>query len=221
MPPEFPVAPFERSYARVRRRATTHGGLFEQFSGAWNALSIRYLAFTAHGDEFTRLTIQPCGAGPEPQVRYRQEDQLFGFFSSGFSAFEAYFYGMFAVGALIRPGDFPLTTSKEQQAVSPSSTGAAYRQSFASDHVIAAFDGVFQDASYREFREVRNILTHRTAPGRRIYVGIDSDEELPARWKINDIALDGQLAATRRAEVARLLTGLLEAAAAFIEARIN
>jgi hypothetical protein len=221
MPPEFPVAPFERSYARVRRRAMTHGAPFEQFSGAWNALSIRYLAFTGHGDEFTRLITQPAAAGAEPQLRYQQENHLFGLFSNGFSAFEAYFYGMFAVGALIRPGDFLLTTPKEQQGVSPSSTGAAYRQSFAGDPVMAAFDGVFQDASYRELREVRNILTHRTAPGRRIYVGIDSDEELPARWKINNIALDRQLAAARRTEVARLLNELLEAAAAFIEARIN
>src|SRR5262249_11095699 len=114
-----------------------------------------------------------------------------------------------------------LETPKEQQAVSPTSTGIAYRRHFVGDPVLAAFDAVFQDTAYREFREVRNILTHRTAPGRRIFVGIGSDNELPARWKINNIALDGQTAGARRAEVARILTTLLEAATVFVEARIN
>jgi hypothetical protein len=220
MPSEFPAAPFERSYVRVRQRAATHRELFEHFAGAWNALSIRYVALTANGDDFTRLITQPP-AGADPRHRYQQESHLFGLFSNGFSAFEAYFYGMFAVGALLRPGDFPMGTPKEQQAVSPTSAGAAYNRHFAGDPVLMAFDGVFQDTAYREFREVRNILTHRTAPGRRLFVGIGSDDELPARWKINNIQLDGQTAGDRRAEVARILATLLEATTVFVEARIN
>lgn len=219
MPHDFPATPFERSYGRVRQRAATHRDQFEHFAGAWNAVSIRYLALTTDGDEFTRLIAQ--SEGTDPQRRYQQERHLFGLFSNGFSAFEAYFYGMFAVGSLLRPGDFPMGTPKDQQAVSPTSTGAAYNRHFAGDPVLAAFDGVFQDTAYREFREVRNILTHRTAPGRRIFVGIGSDDDLPARWKINNIALDGQTAGVRRAEVARILSTLLEASTAFVEARIN
>jgi hypothetical protein len=128
---------------------------------------------------------------------------------------------MFAVGALLRPADFPLGTPKEQQAVSPTSTGAAYSRHFAGDPVLVAFNGAFQDSAYRELKEVRNILTHRTAPGRRIYVGIGSEDDLPPRWKINNISLDGQTAAARRVEVARLLSVLLEAASVFVETRIN
>src|SRR5262249_27910880 len=188
MSADFPAALFERGYVRVRQRAVTHRHQFDHFAAAWNAISIRYLALAASGDEFARLIVQP-DAGADPQNRYQQESHLFGLFSNGFSAFEAYFYGMFAVGALLRPGDFALETPKEQQAVSPTSTGIAYRRHFVGDPVLAAFDAVFQDTAYREFREVRNILTHRTAPGRRIFVGIGSDNELPARWKINNIAL--------------------------------
>jgi hypothetical protein len=221
MPADFPTAPFERSYVRVRRRAAMHGAVFEQFGGAWNALSMRYVALAANGDEFTRLITQPSGAAPDPQQRFEQESRLFGLFSNGFSAFEAYFYGMFAVGTLFRPADFPLGTPREQQAVSPGRTGAAYSRFFVGDPVLAAFDAVFCDAAYRELREVRNVLTHRTAPGRTIFVGIGSDEDLPARWKINNIALDGRMASARRADVARLLAVLLEAAAVFVEARIN
>jgi hypothetical protein len=221
MPADFPAAAFERSYLRVRRRATSQASLFEHFSGAWNAVSMRYTAIVAHGDEFTRLITAPSGTAPDPRHRYEQEEHLFALFSNGFSAFEAYFYGMFAIGAFLRPADFPLAIAKEQQSVSPTTAGAAYRRFFAGDPVINAFDAVFQDGAYREFREVRNILTHRTSPGRQIFVGIGSDEELPARWKINNIPLDGRMAGDRRAEVARLLTVLLDAAAVFVEARIN
>jgi hypothetical protein len=86
---------------------------------------------------------------------------------------------------------------------------------------LIAFQSVFADPAYREWKEVRNVLTHRTAPGRTIFVSIDSDEDLPPRWKINDIALDQQTATTRRAHAARMLTGLLEAATVFAETHIT
>lgn len=128
---------------------------------------------------------------------------------------------MFAVGAILSPTDFPMTTAKDQQSISPSRTYRAYQSAFAGDPIVDVFSAVLGDPSYRELREVRNILTHRTAPGRRIFVGIGSDEELSAVWKINDIPLDKNLSTSRRREAARLLTQLLDASAAFIESKIS
>jgi hypothetical protein len=53
-----------------------------------------------------------------PQQRFQQEEALFNFFSNGFAAFEALFYGLFAIGSFIDPGAFRLETQKEQQRVS-------------------------------------------------------------------------------------------------------
>jgi hypothetical protein len=128
---------------------------------------------------------------------------------------------MFAVGALARPAEFSLATPRDQQRISPSSTESAYLRSFPGSPILAAFGATFADAAYRELREVRNVLTHRTAPGRTIFVNIGSDDDLPPLWKINNIPLDCETAAIRRAHVGRLLSALLEAAAAFVEAEFS
>jgi len=221
MPSEFPAAPFERVYLRMRASlAGQHPPAFEHFSSAWNALSFRYLGLAAEGEDFTKSITSPEGSrGLEH--RYLQERHLFGFFSNGFSAFESYFYGMFAIGALIRPPDFPLATPKDQQNVSPGSTERAYLRSFPGDPLLSAFAATFADAAYREWREVRNVLTHRTAPGRTIFVSIGSDDDLPPLWKINNIPLDAATAATRKGHAARMLSRLLDATALFVEARFK
>lgn len=217
MPADFPAAPFERMYIHVRASlAGQDPPAFEHFSSAWNALSFRYLGLVAEGDDFTRSITSPGGA-QSLEHRYIQERHLFGFFSNGFSAFESYFYGMFAIGALIRPAEFSLITPKDQQSVSPISTDRAYSRSFPGSPILTAFGATFADAAYREWREVRNVLTHRTAPGRTIFVSIGSDDDLPPLWKINNIPLDSATAAIRRTHAARMLSRLLEAAALFVE----
>jgi hypothetical protein len=118
MPPDFPTAAFERTYARARRKASSNVTLYEHFGAAWNAISFRYLDLCSEGDDFTASITAPDSAASLEQ-RYRQERHLFGFFSAGFSAFEAYFYGMFAIGGMLKPSDFPMSSPKEQQAVSP------------------------------------------------------------------------------------------------------
>jgi hypothetical protein len=220
MPPDFPTTLFEHVYSRARLRSTSHVSAFEHFNAAWNAISFRYLALCDDGDAFTASVSAPDG-GASLEERYQQERHLFGFFSNGFSAFESFFYGMFAIGALLHPVDFPLATPKEQQAVSPASTDRAYARAFVGDPILATFAAVFTDAAYREWKEVRNILTHRTAPGRTIFVSVESDEDLLARWKINDIALGRETTSVRRGHAARMLSALLNAAAVFTESRIT
>ena len=219
MPPDFPTSAYERTYARARLRAQTHASAYDHFASAWNAISFRYMALSADGDEFTASINAPSGAANIAQ-RYQQERHLFGFFSNGFSAFEAFFYGMYAIATLIRPADFSLATPRDQQAISPASTNRAYTRSFVGDPILGAFQLLFTDSAYRELKEVRNILNHRTAPGRTIFVSVGSDEDLPPRWKINNISLDGQMAGNRRAHHARLMGTLLGAAAVFAETHI-
>ena len=152
--------------------------------------------------------------------RYQQERSLFAMFSNGFSAFESYFYGMFAIGAILQPGSFPLKTEKDQQNVSPTSTNRAYERAFPADPILTDFRKIFDAAEYREWREIRNILTHRAAPGRTIYVSIDTDEDIAPRWKINNISLDASTAATWREHAATLLGVLTRAAVRFCDIRI-
>lgn len=220
MPADFPSTAFERAYSHMKARGRGVAAQYGHFAAAWNAISFRFLALCADGDEFT-ASIGSADAAGNLDQRYRQERYLFGFFGNGFSTFESFFYGMFAIGAMLDPSTFPLSLPKEQQAVSPASTNRAYLRAFVGDPILTVFQGVLDDTAYREWKEVRNVLTHRTAPGRTIFVSIDSDAELPAVWKINNIPLDVNTVSTRRAHAARLLGVLLNAAVNFVEARIR
>ena len=53
-----------------------------------------------------------------------------GFFSNGYSVFEAFCFALFAVGALIDPAHFPLATEKDERAVHWDKMQQAYRKAF-------------------------------------------------------------------------------------------
>jgi hypothetical protein len=219
MPPDFPVEHYESVHKRVEGRARTSNDTYEHFAGAWNALAYRFLAVTEYQAAFT-ASLSIVGGSPTPDERYRQERDLFGFFSNGFSVFESAFYALFSLGAFVSAAGFPLNTPKDQQRVSPSSTAAALARVFPSDHIHKTVSAITSDSSYLEFREVRNILTHRAAPGRTFFVGIGSDDALPDLWKIKSIPLDANMAPSRRAELSRLLRELLQGIDDFAKAHL-
>jgi hypothetical protein len=220
MPADFPVQAFESVHGRLAHFSDRRPTLHVHFAGAWNALSYRYLSLIEHGDAFT-ASIVVHGAAPDAQRRYQQERDLFGFFSNGFSVFESFFYGMYAIGALLDPARFPLETPADQQRVTPARTVDAYSKAFPVDRILDAFRCFVNDSAYKECREIRNVLTHRSAPGRTIFVTFEGSEAPTDEWKISNIPLDKDTVPIRRRHISRLMTAALEAARIFVSARIS
>jgi hypothetical protein len=218
MSADFPVVGYERAFNHVRAHINVQGPCYEHFAGAWNALSFRFRSMVDEEGQFAEA-VTGRDAGETVDNRYCQERHLFGFFSNGFSAFDSYFYGMFSIGSELNPTVFPIATPKDQQRISPVSTQAAYSRAFANDPILAGFAAVFADPAYVEWKDVRNVLTHRTAPGRTIFA-VTSGKAPPPQWKLNNISLDSRALTTRRAHAARLLGMLLDAAAVFVERRM-
>src|SRR5437660_721685 len=162
MPSDFPREPFEAIHTKLASSSSGRENLYAQFAGAWNALSYRHLALTEYGDAFA-ASLATFGTSPDAIRRYEQERDLFGFFSNGFAAFEAYFYALFAIGALLDSSAFPLVSPSHQQQVSPTHTIRTYAKAFHGDAIIAAFDKLASNPGYRQWRDIRNVLTHRTA----------------------------------------------------------
>lgn len=217
MPLDFPAAEYESIVHRVQLHSPRLGHLYEHFGGAWNAISYRFLAATENETAFTQ-SIARFGGGLDPSERHRQESHLFAFFANGFAAFESCFYGLFSLGAHLSPPHFPMNTARDHQSISPSSTKAAISKAFSSDPINGVLQVVTGDPAYIEWREIRNILTHRTAPGRTVFVGI-GDDNLPDQWKINQIPLDVTMAPQRRANLSRLLEMLLQGIDEFVRLR--
>jgi hypothetical protein len=209
MPPDFPVAEYESLFKIVEPRARASQDICGHFAGAWNALAYRFLAVTEYEAALTG-SLAKVGTSSAPTERYQQERDLFGFFSNGFSIFEAAFYGLFSLGAFLSAASFPMSSAKDQQRISPSSTAAAMTKAFPGDPLQQVIISVSSDPAYVECREVRNVLTHRAAPGRTFFVGIGGDDVLADEWKIKSIPLDAKMAATRRVDLSRLLCELLK-----------
>ncbi len=210
----FPLAPYEAVHAAVVARWSTAAS-YQQYSGAWNALAYRFHGAVAAGAKFQK-SLGDFGSQPAPQQRFQQEEALFNFFSNGFAAFEALFYGLFAIGSFIDPVAFRLETQKEQQRVSPSYANETFKRAFVSDPILSAFANLFSDPAYRRWRDMRNVLTHRAAPGRRMYVGIGHNDASAVEWKLNSLPLDAALVPGHQAELAGLIADVLSATGTFI-----
>jgi hypothetical protein len=209
MPRDFPAVEYESIHRKAESHARQSIDTYVQFASAWNAQAYRFLALTEHEISLSS-SLAAAGASAQSEERFRQERDLFGFFSNGFSVFEATFYGLFSLGAFISPARFPIIAAKDQQRISPGSTSTAIAAAFPGDPINSAVDAVLTDAAYVGWREVRNILTHRAAPGRTFFVCIGDDDAIPDQWKIKSIPLDEKMASSRRIELSRLLSILLQ-----------
>lgn len=207
-PADFPTDRYNECHRIAEERRSTHAEMGE-FRGAWNAVAYRFQAMTEAGDAFADA-LEKHGAHPPPKERYEQESYLSTFFSSGFATFESAFYGLYALGVMVNGSPLSLATAKEKQSVSPSRVLTAFSKAFAGDSSLAAIDAMLNDIEFKTFRETRNILTHRTAPGRTMYVGIGGDQDLLTEWKLNNMPLDKTIATQGRSHVARLLTAIVD-----------
>lgn len=165
---------------------------YEHYSGSWNALAYRYQAVIYHGEEFIK-SLKMYGATPNPLNRSIQERLLFDFYSSSFSSFEAMFYGLYSIGHFISPEHFPISSPKDQQNISIITTRKSYLKAFPDDQILKSFDKIIYDSQYIKIKEIRNVLSHRTAPGRRTFLGLGIKDSPTTEWKLNNIPLDENL----------------------------
>lgn len=215
---DFPAKAYEAVHTHVLDNWSAEPTYF-QYSGAWNALAYRFHGVIDAGARFQK-SLKDHGAHPSPLQRYQQEEALFSFFSNGFSAFEAAFYAFFAVGSFIDSNAFPLFTMKEQQRVSPSYTAETFKRAFPNNALLVEFAKLFAEPSYQRWRDMRNVLTHRAAPGRRVFVGIGTDDAPPVEWKLNDLPLDSNLVPKHQRELAQLINDVVLAFERFLTTRV-
>lgn len=213
--PIFPHESYERIYSTVTDNWASHS-MYEHFSGGWTALAYRFHAAVDSGAQFQE-SIKKFGASPEAQERFAQERAVFDYFSCGFSSFEAAFYGIYAVGGFLKPNSFPLAQPKDQQSISPNKAVRLYTEAFPGNPINNHFTEFLENAGYQEWREIRNVLTHRTAPGRHMYVSIGSDDTPSVDWKLKDIPLNELFVPRQNEVLAGLMTSLLDSFLTFLD----
>ncbi|HXF23409.1 MAG TPA: hypothetical protein VN602_02755 [Gemmatimonadaceae bacterium] len=212
MPADFPNGPYDAVHSVIVGKLKDHE-LYDHFAGAWVAILYRFRAAVDSGESVLAL-MKIHGPTPPPVERYLQERALFEFFSCSFSVFEAAIYAYYTIGAFLVPAAFTLASARDQQRVTPQRTKDTFESAFNGDPINAVFVELFADSGYQRLREIRNILTHRAAPGRRIYISLGEDT-LPVEWKINNVPFDNTIITHGLADLGRLSQLLLVAAVEF------
>lgn len=219
VPTGFPAVSYEAVHRTIVATNANHP-LYQHYAGAWNALAYRFRASLDHGEGFI-LSLEKHGSSPMPEARYAQEKLLFDFFSACFSCFESTFYALYTIGAFISPSEFNLATPRDQQQVSPNRTRDAFVRAFPSDPILVAIQRLFDNPEYQKLRETRNVLTHRTAPGRTMYVSIGSEDLPLTEWKLNNSPLDSSIITSSTHALAELLDEFIRAVEIFLNTKLN
>lgn len=211
IPDDFPAEPYLSLHARV---LSSRGSaeLLEEFAAGWLALAYRFVALAESDAAFT-ASLRQFGAAPAPYERYRQERELFGFFATGLATLEGLAYGLFVLGALLRPEDFLLSTPAERRSALLGATLRNYGQFFGREELTRRLFWWLNSREFGWWKEVRAALAQRTAPGRLLLA--PPEQGAVQEWRLRGETVDARLTGAKRAWLVEVLTELLREADAF------
>ena len=210
MPADFPNRPYDDVYQRLAN-ALAHQqpqhSYWPEYSAAWAGLMYRFRSCAEHDEAFTE-SVNEFGDTPGRSERYNQERNLFGFFVTGLSAIECACYGLFAIGSMLHPTGFPFTTDEDRSNVNPKKTRNKYQNAFPKEGITRALQRITNEQQYENWKGIRNVLAHRSNPGRIIYGSIRGPANT-TEWVLQGIPIDSTTTASRREWLANSLRDLM------------
>ncbi len=220
MPEGFPDATLEAVKDRIVPKMKNPSPELDNFLGAVNGIRFRLHACANHSEEFVQ-SVRNFGDAPSIVERCRQETLLFGFFVSGFATLDSFSFFIYFAAAAIKPPHFPIQKSGHLKRINCKSTADDFCRLFPNDDMTKELRALVEDQHFKEWDTYRNVLAHRSAPGRRIYASTRNDSDLPsADWKIDpahDVKIDSSLTEPRLRWLVRRMAGLIAAANDFTQ----
>lgn len=207
MPADFSDEPYDNVYKRLTNARGQHP-LWPEYSFAWTGLMYRFRSCTEHDEVFTKSVTKFGSTPPDSSERYNQERDLFGFFVTGLSAIECACYGLFVIGSMLYPQRFPFATDDDKRHVKPKTTLEKYQSAYQNERLVCVLQRIINEQQYRNWTKARNILAHRSNPGRVIYGSTKGPAKTP-EWMLQDIPIDSTATASRREWLANSLRDLL------------
>ncbi len=114
---------------------------------------------------------------------------------------------MFA--ALVDPHKFSVL---QPWSIDPKSTATHFALAFPTEPLTKALEQLNKDQAFKDWKDVRNVLAHRLAPGRQHFVG--GSQHGNAVW-LTGIKIDTATTVSRRTWLVETLGRLMEAADLF------
>jgi hypothetical protein len=221
MPGDFPTTAHDAVNVKLGPYQPRNPNVWTEYGGGWNAIAFRFKTATVADDRFT-ASIKHFPK-PPPDEYQIQEEALFTFFIAGSAAIEGFAYALFALGAMLRPAEFPMSKPGHRQAINPNLTMTKFTAHFAGTPVETALSTLLVDPTYKDWCLIRNVLAHRIAPPRHHVMelttggGGKTSRSGATIWQvIGDLVLDDQTTSDKRTWLAAQLSECLEATESFV-----
>ena len=211
----FPVAQYESVQKRMGPQQPLHPEMYRHYAGGWNAVRNRAIGCQKCADEYTSLFTKQ-GVSPAQEARIAQDNALFGFFAYALSTIESWFFAMHAVASILHPADFPMTTDSDLKDIMPTLASQRFDAAYTKSAISNAMKRILSEPTYKEWKDLRNVLVHRSAPGRHFF---QPDRSTPrdADWVGMGIVLDHDTLASRYPWLTSVVETLVDAADKFTE----
>lgn len=218
---DFPQDPYDAIHHRLEHFANSpQGTTWRQFAGAWNAVAYRFQA-CAEYDETFRSDFARLGVNAGGLDRYRQERDTYGCIVNACSVIEAFYYAAYAMGSLLQPTDFPITSRGSQRGINTESATTRFERHFARDPFAATLRAMIGDPMWPKLKDRRNVLIHRAAWAKDVERSFGGpaaaavDRIRLSDYHLDDLDLAPEVTSVPRAWVAVNLTLAIKAADVF------
>src|SRR4030095_3646238 len=217
MPSDFAIGTYNEIHQHLSKSSAVGSVTWPEYGSAWNSISYQFVTLDESDKSFT-TSVKTHGSGPTQQERYIQERDLFSFFINGLAVLETFCYGMFAIGSFVDSSVFILSTALDKRRVTPDTTSAAFNSKFPNENITSDIASLISSNEFKFWKEIRNILAHRSNPGRdhKVTLGSSTRVEPVTLWRIG-IPIDITTTAERRKWLADNLNKLLELAHEFVK----
>ena len=159
LPADFPTDLLETEYRRLLDLFQPPREIRSHWAMSFKAVAYRFRA-AAEYDELFQELIAKHGVAPPVDVDYRHDKALFGFFVSGLSSIEAFYYAAHSLAAAVDPIAFRIDVTA-LQGINPPTVTERFERRWSNLQVTCAMRALVVDPWYDDWRHVRNLLAHR------------------------------------------------------------
>lgn len=159
LPADYPTVLAEQCYRKLLDAIPVGSYGRELMGYGFKGAAYRFRATSEYQGEFERSISAPGGAAPPANEEFLQERCLFGFFASGLASLESLTFAIHALAGHYEPGCFSLAPGGLRN-VSPASVSGAM-QKWPAAPITQALGFLISDSDFAEWKDIRNILSHR------------------------------------------------------------
>lgn len=183
MPADFPTQKLEAAYRQRINIIGPQSRLQKLIGMGLKGVAYRFRAVNDYSEAF-KASLQEHGIAPKVDVDYQHERMLFGFFMSGFSCIESFFFSVHALGAYYSKTDFGISND-DLQGVNPKKVTEKYEKLWPHYGLTISMRSLIGSPEYGRWKKIRNVITHRAVPPSLISVNV-GEKSVEVTWQVEE-----------------------------------